>query len=360
MAHNGDETKAKETKLINKTWVKVVGVLALIAIPVSSFLLWRNQNAGIWQDQNTGGIQKITIAQFGDVFIYAPLYIAIDAGFFQKQGLDVSLISTGGDEKTWAAVISGNASFGVADPTFVAVSESRGQPGRVIGNIVNGVPFWGVTLNPKIKVSKPQDLNGYSVATFPAPSTAYTLQRQMFIDGGLKPNIRETAFGTLLTALKAKQVDIALELEPNVSQSVLGGAKIAYSLASLYGDFALTGLTATPESLKEKPELAQKVVCGIQMSLDLARKEPKSALAILQKRFPEVDPKVAEEALKRLVNEKIIPANAITQQTAWDKAIKLRFQAGDIKNPKPFGEYVDNTFAEKAEKDCRYSPPSNP
>ncbi|MDB9509157.1 ABC transporter substrate-binding protein [Microcystis aeruginosa CS-338/01] len=131
MAHNGDETKAKETKLINKTWVKVVGVLALIAIPVSSFLLWRNQNAGIWQDQNTGGIQKITIAQFGDVFIYAPLYIAIDAGFFQKQGLDVSLISTGGDEKTWAAVISGNASFGVADPTFVAVSESRGQPGRV-------------------------------------------------------------------------------------------------------------------------------------------------------------------------------------------------------------------------------------
>ncbi|MDB9506404.1 ABC transporter substrate-binding protein [Microcystis aeruginosa CS-338/01] len=230
----------------------------------------------------------------------------------------------------------------------------------MIGNIVNGVPFWGVTLNPKIKVSKPQDLNGYSVATFPAPSTAYTLQRQMFIDGGLKPNIRETAFGTLLTALKAKQVDIALELEPNVSQSVLGGAKIAYSLASLYGDFALTGLTATPESLKEKPELAQKVVCGIQMSLDLARKEPKSALAILQKRFPEVDPKVAEEALKRLVNEKIIPANAITQQTAWDKAIKLRFQAGDIKNPKPFGEYVDNTFAEKAEKDCRYSTPSSP
>ncbi|TRT80505.1 MAG: hypothetical protein EWV64_03390, partial [Microcystis flos-aquae Ma_QC_C_20070823_S18] len=87
MAHNGDETKAKETKLINKTWVKAVGVLALIAIPVSSFLLWRNTS--LWQNQNTGGIQKITIAQFGDVFIYAPLYIAIDAGFFQKQGLDV-------------------------------------------------------------------------------------------------------------------------------------------------------------------------------------------------------------------------------------------------------------------------------
>ena len=69
---------------------------------------------------------------------------------------------------------------------------------------------------------------------------------------------------------------------------------------------------------------------------------------------------MAEEALKRLVNEKIIPANAITQQTAWDKAIKLRVQAGDIKNPKPFGEYVDNTFAEKAVKDCRYSPSPNP
>lgn len=59
--------------------------------------------------------------------------MAIDGGYFAEEGLDVSLVTTGGDEKTWAAVISGNASFGVADPTFVAISDARGVPGRVVG-----------------------------------------------------------------------------------------------------------------------------------------------------------------------------------------------------------------------------------
>jgi len=78
------------------------------------------------------------------IFLNAPLYIAKDAGLYSKRELDVSLVSTRGSEKTWAAVTSGNASFGVADPTFVAISDARGQPGTVIPSVVNGVPFWGI------------------------------------------------------------------------------------------------------------------------------------------------------------------------------------------------------------------------
>src|SRR5687767_5433448 len=81
--------------------------------------------------------EAITIAQPGDFFLYAPLYVAIDAGFFAKEGLAVTLVSTGGDEKTWAAVISGSARFGIADPTFVAISAARGHPGKVVASIVN-------------------------------------------------------------------------------------------------------------------------------------------------------------------------------------------------------------------------------
>ena len=47
--------------------------------------------------------QKITIAQFGHVFVYLPIYIAKEKGFFKDQGLEVTYVSTGGDEKTFAA-----------------------------------------------------------------------------------------------------------------------------------------------------------------------------------------------------------------------------------------------------------------
>lgn len=255
-------------------------------------------------------------------------------------------------------MFSKSASFGVADPTFIAIAESRGQPGKVIANVVNGVPFWGVTLDPNIKIQKPQDLNNYSVATLPAPSTAYTLQKDMFEDGGHKPNIREGAFGTLLAMLRAKQVNIALELEPNVSQAVTEGASIAYSLANVYGDFAITGLTATPKLLEEQPELAEDAVCGLQMALDFIIKDREAALDILAKRFPKVNREVATAALDRVIAEGIIPDDVATAEAAWDKAIALREEVGDIENPKGFETYVDNKFANKALKDCRLNFPS--
>src|SRR5690554_5051212 len=83
----------------------------------------------IWQYTSSSSkdfLKNVTIAQTNDFFLYAPVYIAIDAGIFKSHGLNVNLVSTGGDEKTWAAVISGDASFGVADPTFVAISSERG------------------------------------------------------------------------------------------------------------------------------------------------------------------------------------------------------------------------------------------
>jgi NitT/TauT family transport system substrate-binding protein len=298
--------------------------------------------------------KKITIAQYGDVFLYAPLYIAKEAGLFAKNGLDVSLVSTGGDEKTWAAVISGSASFGVADPTFVAISEKRGQPGRVIASVVNGVPFWGISYKQQIKpFVSPKDLNDYTVATFPAPSTAFTLQRKMFMQADLTPKIREGAFGTLLAMLRSNQADIALELEPNVSQAEQDGARIVYSMQDLYGDFALTGLTATPELLARDPGLARSVVCGLQMALDYVRTQPEASLKILTQRFPEIKPEIAKSAFSRLLNAGIVPKSVVIQKSAWEKALSLRVEVGDLSAPQPMDAYVDNTFAVSAEQLCR-------
>ena len=96
---------------------------------------------------NKSELETIKVAQFGDVFIYIPLYLANTKGFFKEEGLKVDLINTGGDDKTYAAVIGGSALFGIADPTFVAIAKEQGIDGCVIGSIVNSVPFWALTKN---------------------------------------------------------------------------------------------------------------------------------------------------------------------------------------------------------------------
>src|SRR5271155_2950645 len=129
-------------------------------------------------------VQHVTIAQFGHVFLYMPLYVAIDKGFFKKHGLDVKLVSTGGDEKTFTAVATGNAQFGVSDPTFTAIAREHGQGGKVVAAVVRGVPFWVVTLNPKIGVFKnPHEFDKLRCAAFTAPSTSYAVMKNILNEG---------------------------------------------------------------------------------------------------------------------------------------------------------------------------------
>lgn len=294
-------------------------------------------------------MQKITIAEFGEVFLYAPLYIAQEKGFFKDEGLEVNIVPTGGDEKTFAALLTKDAQFGVADPTFVAVSGEKGQPGKVVASILSGVPFWGVTKNKNIsEINQAADLKTYSVATLPAPSTAYTLQRNMFQSAGLKPNIKEVAYGALLPALDSGQVDIALELEPNVSIAVKNGDKIVYSLAKYYPDFALTGLTALPDYIQKNPETVQRTVNAFQKALDYIQENPSDSANLLIKRFPEVQKDVAEKAINNMISARVFPKNTEVSKAGWDTAIKLRKDAGDIKGDASYDSYVVTNFSQKA------------
>jgi len=339
-----------ETATRKRPYAIIAVVLIALIVIVAITVVYRTRSGPSNLD---GHKRSITIAQFGDFFLYAPLYIANDAGFFGEQGLDVSIVSTGGDEKTWAAVLSGSASFGIADPTFVAISAQRGQPGKVVGSLVNGVPFWGVTFEDNVpEITSPSELRGLTVATFPSPSTAYTLQRKMFELAGLAPNIREGGFGTLLAMLKAKQADIALELEPNVSQAVKDGARVVYSLADIYGDFAITGVTTSDKVIEKDPEMVRKVTCSLQKALAFLRSDRAASLEILSKRFPEVSVQVAGEALDRVLRQNIIPRTLVVEPDAWDKAMKLRVDAGDLASVGSMRSFVDNSFASRASTQC--------
>ena len=322
-----------------------IKVIALLLILSFSFGFGHQSSHGLPQNQDH--LEKVKVAQFADVFLYMPLYLADDKGFFKEQGLSVDIVSTGGDDKTFAAVISGDVQFGIADPTFVAIARAKGQPGKVIASIVNGVPFWGVAKNSEVpEIKEPQQLEGFTVATFPSPSTAFTLQKQMFEAAGLKPQIRQAAFGALLPLLEAGAVDIALELEPNVSTAVKQGARVVYSMAEMYGDFAITGVTTSETLIAENPDLVQKFVNAIQQAESYAHANPDATADFALKRFPNLDPVVVEQSLKRIIDSKTLPKGTVISKEAWEKACQLRVDAGDL--PAIDEEALDNTFAQKA------------
>ncbi len=294
------------------------------------------------------GLQKVTIAEAYEVFLYAPLYVARERGFYKDEGLDVSIVTAGGDDKAFAALLSGDAQFAVGDPTFAAVSGERGQSGMVVGAVLGGVPFWGVAKGNVPVIRNPSDLGSYRVATFPSPSTAFALQRQMFVAGGLIPNIREMAPGTLLPALERGDADIALELEPNVSMAVSAGNHTVYSLSDTYPDFAMTGIMVLPGYADTDAATVQKLVNAIHRADVFIRSHPEEAGKILAQQFA-VPENVAVDALRNIIAADIIPQDMRVSENGWRAAVELRQAAGDIMGSAPFGTYVTNRFTQQTQ-----------
>jgi NitT/TauT family transport system substrate-binding protein len=177
----------------------------------------------------------------------------------------------------------------------------------------------------------------------------------MFRDAGLAPKIRQGAFGTLLSLVQAGQADIALELEPNISQAARGGAHVLYSMKDVYGPFAITGLTATPATVEGDPALVKDVTCALQKSLDYIRRDRAGALQLLLRRFSDLDQKVAMSALDRVLKEGILPETLETSPEAWAKATQLRVDIGDLSKDQNLKPYIDNGFAQSAtaSQECR-------
>lgn len=297
------------------------------------------------------GKTPITIAQYGHLFLYIPVYVATNKGYFNDEGLDVKLVSTGGDEKTFAAVTSGNAQFGVADPTFVAIARERGQGGKVVAQVVNGVPFWGVAFKDSIKpFDDLQKFEGMRIATFTAPSTNYTVMKHVLQNDG-KPIkgtiVQGSPTGSIVAMVKADQADIAMELEPTASIAVSNGAHVVVSLQKQFGDFAITGLTCSDDYSKGHSQEIEAVVRALGRAMKFIHSDFDGTIEIARKEFPEIDEKVLRSALKRMVDEGTVPSNPVMTKEGWDKAIALRREVGDIKSGGEFETNVDMTYANR-------------
>ncbi len=333
-----------------KKWLGAVCIVVILAILVIVYTVHKNKEDDARDNnQSQQTLQKVTVSQAYSVFLYAPLYVAEDQGFFKQQGLDVDIITAGGDDKAFASLLSGDAQFAIGDPTFTAVSGEKGQPGTVIASVLSGVPFWGVAKTSVPAITSPAGLKGYNVAAYPAPSTAFALQTKMFLTAGLKPDITQIAPGGLLPALDASKVNIALELEPNVSTAVQNGDHVVYSLSTYYPNFALTGVTVLPDYLQKNPQTAQEFVNALREADNFIRANPSAAASLLNKRFPDTSLSIAQSALQNILSANVIPQTMTVNPTGWQSAIQLRLDVGDIKNSAPYQTYVNTTFSQQAD-----------
>jgi NitT/TauT family transport system substrate-binding protein len=327
---------------------RILKTIAALALLAGSFACEKRASTG------EGPVQSITICQWGQALIYLPLYIAQHEHLFEKQGLRVNLINGGADDLTWAAVTSGNAQFGIADPVMVAIqAEQGGVPGKVVGNVVSKVAFWAVTLDKSMPfITSPAQFKGQKVAAFKYPNTAHALALRTFAKGNLTVGkdveMVEVNPGAVLAQLQSGNASMAMVLEPAASIAEKEGARIVYSYPQVWGDFAFTGLTVTEKYAAEHGEIVQKVVNALEEAIGITRSDPARTLAAAQKAFPDIEKIILERAIQRMLTEGTIPAHITPSEEGWRKALEVCVEVGKLKKMPPNPEsLLDKSFSSK-------------
>ena len=59
--------------------------------------------------KSTAGLTKVRLQEVAHSIFYAPMYVALEEGYFQEEGLDVELTNGNGADKVMTAMIAGEA-----------------------------------------------------------------------------------------------------------------------------------------------------------------------------------------------------------------------------------------------------------
>ncbi|GLB69497.1 ABC transporter substrate-binding protein [Arthrobacter mangrovi] len=252
----------------------------------------------------SGGVEAITVAT-APVADYAPLYLGVEKGFFEDQGLSVEFASGRVGTETITAVLSGSTDFaGVAVPPLLVaqgqkldvsvVSPSSVAPEASHDSSVQ------LLVDPSSGISSEKDLEGKTVAVNALKAQLELMTRWHLESAGIdaeSTKFVEVPFAEMPAALERGDVDAIAAVEPFLSTALEEGAtSIAEVDRALPPGAPITAFFTSDRMAKSDPEVVQKFSAAMTQSLEYASQNPDEVRDVISE-YSEVPPEVSAKML---------------------------------------------------------------
>ncbi len=292
--------------------------------------------------------KKVTISQAFQSMLYLPLYVAINENFFKDQGLDISKETAGSPTAALSAVLSGSAQFSIHGPEWTAIAASKGANVGIISNVVNGAAVWIATA-PDFKFDGIKSIKGEKVVTGLMPTTSTSLFLKLLKENGMSEksdvDLIQVQIGSEPAPFLGGQAKVAVLYEPGLDQVAAKGMKVVLGFPKTYGEYAFSSVTAQKTV---DPDLAQRVVNGMELALRFMTKNPDQTVAIAKKEFPTLDPVVVESAVRRMIAENVYPHSVQTTPEALKVSMDTQIALGNLKVQPDYSTFVVQEYVKKA------------
>ena len=320
----------------------------------TAFLLTALAMAGApWNLANAQDLQNLTVRFTWKLKgEYAPLYVALDKGYYKAEGLDVQLSEGNGAQNVLKALASGNEHFGYGPAVAAAQAISQGLPVKVVALYQTSTPM-AVIAFPGTPLKVPKDLEGKRLATSVGETFGDMIRpfaRINHVDLGKVQLIQMDASARTMQFLTHK-IDVMSVYLSNELPQIEKRAGVKFNVLNVT-DFGLKVLGSSmyaSEAFAEKnPETVKKLLRATAKGYRDAMADPKEAAQIMAKYMAVPE---QPDVLDRQVEATMVSTNApagkpLGWQTEadWQANLNLLKETGSITDVKDLHSYFTNEY----------------
>lgn len=219
------------------------------------------------------------------------IYYALDLGYFQRAGLNVSLTSLNNPGSAAAAIAGGSIAIGGLPLSVAAIARERGLPLVMVapaGIYSSASPTSAIVVLRSSSLRKAADLNGKTIATRDLSNMSY-IAAKLWIDtnGGDSQSVHWVEINDPLdvAALHAGRIDAASISEPALDAALRGGEvrSIAPVFDAIGNRFLIGAYFASEAYAAAHPDVVRKFADAIAAAGAWANKNRPESGAILAK-----------------------------------------------------------------------------
>lgn len=249
--------------------------------------------------------REVTTVRVGVIPItpVAPVYLGIEQGFFEEQGLRVEPVVAQGGAAIVPAVQSGDQQFGFSNSVSLMIAQTRGLPVRVVA-AGEGSPADPAEDNTAVMVAansqirEPTDLEGKRIGVNTLQNiSGLTIEASLSRLGVDTSTLElvEVPFPDMLSATQGGDVDAALFNEPFTSAAEAEGLRtIVNPYAQTAPDLPIAPYFTTQQYIDENPDAVAAFQAGMEKATAYAQENPDEVRRILGT-YTEIPPEVIEE-----------------------------------------------------------------
>ena len=326
---------------MRKKWLLPVLALAVLAFALTGC------------GKQSSGLKKVRLQEVAHSIFYAPMYVALEEGYFEEEGLDVELKNGNGADKVMTAMIAGEADIGFMGPeaTIYVYNEGNENYGVNFAQLTQraGNFLVGRGADPDFKWS---DLKGKTVIGGRAGGMPQMVFEYILKMNGLDPKkdvniIQNIDFGVTAEAFVGGTGDYTVEFEPHATgvEKDGSGAVIA-SLGVDSGYVPYTCFSALESYMNEHPDVIQSFVKGIQKGLDYVNSHSSEEIAkIIQPQGEETDFDTLKTIVERYHSQDTWKKDTVFTEEAFELLQNILEEAGVLEKRVDYDDLVTTRFS---------------